>query len=121
MTSCKPVDTPLFASSKLGLIPGTLYSDPTRYRQIFRALHYLTFTRPDICYAVNKVCQFMHAPTEDHWSAVKRILRYLQATATYGLHITKDSPLSLHGFTDVDWAGSIDDRKSTDSTPISKT
>ena len=68
----------------------------------------------------------MHAPTEDHWSAVKRILRYLQATTTYGLHITRDSPLSLHGFTDTDWAGSIDDRKSTGgylvylgSTPIS--
>jgi len=126
MTSCKPVDTPLSASSKLTLIPGTLYSDPTRYRQIVGALQYLTFTRPDICYAVNKVCQFMHAPTEDHWSAVKRILRYLQATATYGLHITRDSPLSLHGFTDSDWAGSIDNRKSTGgylmylgSTPIS--
>ena len=48
MTSCKPVDTPLSASSKLGLIPGTLYSDPTRYRQIIGALQYLTFTRPDI-------------------------------------------------------------------------
>jgi len=66
MTSCKPVDTPLSASSKLGLIPGTLYSDPTRYRQIAGALQYLTFTRPNIYYAVNKVCQFMHAPTEDH-------------------------------------------------------
>ena len=68
----------------------------------------------------------MHAPIEDHWSAVKRILRYLQATTTYGLHITRDSPLSLHGFTNADWAGSIDDRKSTGgylvylgSTPIS--
>jgi hypothetical protein len=62
MASCKPVDTPLSASSKLGLVPGTLYSDPTRYRQIIGALQYLTFTRPDICYAINKVCQFMHAP-----------------------------------------------------------
>jgi hypothetical protein len=46
----------LSASSKLGHVPGTLYSDPTRYRQIVGALQYLTFTRPDICYAVNKVC-----------------------------------------------------------------
>jgi histone deacetylase 1/2 len=68
----------------------------------------------------------MHAPTDDHWAAVKRIIRYLQATATYGLHITRDSLLTLHGFTDADWAGSIDDRKSTGgylvylgSTPIS--
>jgi hypothetical protein len=55
----------------------------------------------------------MHAPTEDHWVAIKRILHYLQATATYGLHITRDSLLSLHGFTDTDWVGSIDDRKFT--------
>jgi hypothetical protein len=60
----------------------------------------------------------MHAPTEDHWSAVKRILHYLQATATYGLHITQDSPLSIHGFIDADWAASIDDRKSTDGHPV---
>ena len=68
----------------------------------------------------------MHAPTDDHWAAVKRILRYLQATSPYGLHITRDSFLTLHGFTDADWVGSIDDRKSTGgylvylgSTPIS--
>jgi len=113
MASCKSVDTPLSASSKLELMPGTLYSDPTRYRQIVGTLQYLTFTRPDICYAVNKVCQFMHAPTEDHWSTVKRILCYLQATITYGLHITRDSLLSLHGFTDADWADSISNHKST--------
>ena len=113
MTSCKSVATPLSTSLKLSIASGTLYYDPTRYRQIIGALRYLNFTRPDICYAVNKVCQFMHAPTEDHWSAVKRILRYLQDTASYGLHITLDSSLSLHGFTDADWAGSIDDRKST--------
>jgi hypothetical protein len=113
MTSCKLVATPLSTSSKLSIASGTLYSDLTRYKQIIGALRYLTFTRPDICYAVNKVCQFMHAPTKDHWSAVKHILRYLQDTASYGLHITRDSSLSLHGFTDADWAGSIDDQKST--------
>jgi hypothetical protein len=55
----------------------------------------------------------MHAPTEDHWATVKHILRYLQASTSYGLHITRDSSLSLHGFTDADWADSIDNRKST--------
>ena len=49
----------------------------------------------------------------DHWSAVKCILRYLQATTSYGLHNIRDSSLSLHGFTDANWASSIDDRKST--------
>ena len=113
MSSCKAVDTPASSSSKLLLTSDAAYSDPTRYRQIVGALQYLTFTRPDICYAVNKVCQFMHSPTDGHWSLVKRIVRYLHGTAMYGLHITRGSSLSLHGFTDVVWAGSLDDRKST--------
>jgi histone deacetylase 1/2 len=55
----------------------------------------------------------MHAPTYSHWAAVKRILRYLKGTTSYGFHITWGSSFSLHGFTDADWAGSIDDHKST--------
>ena len=112
MTSCKPVDTPA-SVAKLDLQSTELFSDATRFRQVVGALQYLTFTRPDICYAVNKVCQFMHAPTEGHWAAVKRILRYLKGTSSFCLHLTRDTTLSLHGFTDADWAGSIEDRKST--------
>ena len=77
------------------------------------ALQYLPFTRPDICFAVNRVCQYMHAPTDYYWVAVKRILRYLKGTTSYGFHITRGTSFALHGFTDADWAGSIDDRKST--------
>ena len=55
----------------------------------------------------------MHAPTDSHWGAVKHILRYLQGTTTYGLHITRSSSFDLHGFIDANWAGSTDDRKST--------
>ena len=55
----------------------------------------------------------MHAPTESHQVVVKRILQYLKGMSSFGLHLTCGSSLSLHGFTDVDWAGSIDDRKST--------
>jgi hypothetical protein len=112
MTSCKPVDT-LVSPSKVILLPDHSFSDPTRFRQIMGALQYLMFTRPDICFAVNRVCQFMHAPTDSHWVVVKRILRYLKGTTSYGFHITRGSSFALHGFTDADWAGSIDDRKST--------
>jgi len=56
MSSCKPVDTPSSPSSALTTLTGAPYSDSTKYRQIVGALQYLTFTRPDICYAVNKVC-----------------------------------------------------------------
>jgi len=55
----------------------------------------------------------MHAPTDSLKVAVKRILRYLKGTTSYGFHITRGSFFALHGFTDADWAGSIDDRKST--------
>jgi len=112
MSSCKLVDTPA-SVSKLDLSSTVLFSDPTRFRQIVGALQYLTFTRPDICYAVNKVCQFMHAPTESHWATVQRILRYLKGTTSYGIHLTRGFSLSLHGFTNADWAGSVDDQKST--------
>ena len=112
MSSYKPVDT-LASISKIDLQSNVLFSNPTPFRQIIGTLQYLTFTRLDICYAVNKVCQFMHALIESHWAAIKRILCYLKGTSSYDLHLTRGSSLSLHGSTDADWTRSVDDRKST--------
>ena len=112
MTSYKPVDTPI-STSKVTIMSDPLFSNPTQFHQIMGALQHLTFTRPDICFAVNRVCQFMHTPTDSYQGVVKRIPRYLQGTATYGLHITRISSFDLHGFTNADWAGSTDDHKST--------
>ena len=111
MLSCKPVDT-LISTSKATILPDPLFFDATRFRQIVGALQYLTFTHPDICFAVNKVCQFMHAPTDSYWAAVKCILRYLRGTTSHGLHITHSFSFALHGFTDADSAGSVEDKKS---------
>jgi len=83
-------------------MPDPLFSDATRFRQIMGALQYLTFTHPNICFAIYRVCQFMHAVTDSHWAAVKLILRYLRGTASHGLHITRSSSFALHGFTDAD-------------------
>lgn len=55
----------------------------------------------------------MQSPKVTHWTAVKRILRYLSGTLDYGLHITKSSHLSLTAFSDSDWASDPDDRRST--------
>ena len=55
----------------------------------------------------------MHAPQEEHWEAVLRIVRYLKGTAEYGLMFEKHGHLEIHGFTDADWAGNPNDRKST--------
>ncbi|KAJ9547126.1 hypothetical protein OSB04_019669 [Centaurea solstitialis] len=113
LSNAKPVSSPMTTTANLALGDSVMLADP-----------YVTLSRLDITFAVNKVCQFMHSPTENHWSAVKRILRYLQGTADYGLRIMHDSETILHaytdsaynsltGFFDADWAGFPDDRRST--------
>ena len=85
--------------------------DSTLYRQMIRSFMYLVNTRPDICYAVNALSQFMCEPKEIHLVAIKHIMRYLQGTLNLGLKYEKVA-LDLHGFTDSDWGGSVKDRKS---------
>ncbi|KAK1682963.1 hypothetical protein QYE76_043811 [Lolium multiflorum] len=99
--------------SKLGTT-GTPVADPSTYRSLVGALQYLSFTRPDVAYAVQQVCLYMHGPREPHLNAVKRILRYLRGTVDYGLQLHRSSPTSLTAYTDVDWAGCPDTRKSID-------
>ncbi|GKV11763.1 hypothetical protein SLEP1_g22986 [Rubroshorea leprosula] len=115
MHDCKPASTPLSSKMKLMVDDGALYHDPSLYHSLVGALHYLTFTRPDIAFAVGQVCQFMHKPTTSHFQAVKRILRYLKGTMDYGLQLYHHSLLSLHMFTDADWAGCVDTRQSVSS------
>ena len=91
-------------------------SDPTQFRSIVGVLKYATLTRPELSILVNKVCQFLSNPLEEHWKAAKRILRYLSGTLHYGLLLQptpRHQPLSLLGFCGADWAAGPDDRKST--------
>lgn len=115
MAECKPVTTPMASSEKLSLYEGTPLGprDATNYRSVVGALQYLTLTRPDIAFAVNKVCQFLHSPTTVHWEAVKRILRYIKYCTRLGLRIHKSQSTLVSAFSDADWAGNIDDRRST--------
>jgi histone deacetylase 1/2 len=112
-SECKPIAAPLSTSEKLSLHEGSLLgsNDATHYRSIVGASQYLTLTRPDIAYLVNKVCQFLHAPTTVHWTVVKRILRYLKQCTKLGLKIHKSSSTLVSAFLDADWVGSIDDRR----------
>ena len=115
MENCKSTSTPLCATNKLAKDSGTPLSgdDAFRYRNMVGGLQYLTLTRPDIAFAVNKVCQYLAQPTDVHWEAVKRILRYVKGTMNTGLRIRRSPSNSISMFTDADWAGCVDDRRST--------
>ncbi|XP_022019884.2 uncharacterized mitochondrial protein AtMg00810-like [Helianthus annuus] len=113
MDSCKPIATPVDTQSKLSAHSGTLHDDPTTYRSLAGALQYLTFTRPDISYAVQQICMHMNSPTTAHWNALKRILRYIHGTIDLGLHLDATDTSSLRAYTDADWAGCPDTRRST--------
>uniref|UniRef100_A0A2N9EVL6 Integrase catalytic domain-containing protein n=1 Tax=Fagus sylvatica TaxID=28930 RepID=A0A2N9EVL6_FAGSY len=112
MVGAKPSSTPTASGSKLSQHAGTPLPDGTEYRQIIGALQYCTLTRPDIAFSVNQLCQFMHSPTSAHWTAAKRVLRYLKGTIEHGLSFSHSS-LQLTAFCDSDWAGNPDDRRST--------
>ena len=111
MSTCNPMPTPLPTS------PDTLedeaFPEPTYFRSIAGKLQYLTISRPDIQFAVNFVCQRMHAPTVGDFGLLKRILRYVKGTARMGMHIRKDSDLVLTAYCDSDWSGCRETRRST--------
>eukprot|EP00253_Pinus_taeda_P004706 PITA_04706 len=92
MQECKAVITPTVMGLKLSREDSSKDFDPSLYKSIVGSLMYLTATRPDIMYAVSLISRFMERPKEAHWQAAKRILRYVK---------------------DSDWAGSVDDQKST--------
>ncbi|GJV25719.1 ribonuclease H-like domain-containing protein [Tanacetum coccineum] len=112
MVTCNPCRTPIDTESKLGCDCASV-SDLTLYRSLAGSLQYLTFTRSDISYAVQQVCLYMHDPREPHFSALKRILRYVQGTLDYGLQLFSSSTTDLVAYSDADWAGCPTTRRST--------
>ncbi|XP_019105451.2 uncharacterized mitochondrial protein AtMg00810-like [Beta vulgaris subsp. vulgaris] len=113
MASCKPSPTPVDTKPKMSAHASTPYEDPSHYRSLAGALQYLTFARPDISYSVQQVCLFMYDPREEHMHALKRIVRYIQGTLDHGLHLYPSSTSSLISYTDADWGGCPDTRRST--------
>ncbi|XP_043714701.1 uncharacterized mitochondrial protein AtMg00810-like [Telopea speciosissima] len=112
MDGAKPYTSPVTSEPKLSAYEGDPFEDVTLYRQTVGALQYLSLTRPDITYSVNQVCQHMHTPRIPHWVAVKRILRYLKGTINHGLFLPANSSSSLVAYSDVDWAGNVNDKRS---------
>ena len=108
----RSVDTPLEVNVKCRRDEGEFLPDPSLYRRLVGSLNYLTITRPDISFAVQQVSQFMQAPRHLHLAAVRRIVRYLQGTPTRGLFFPVDSPIHLVAYSDADWVGCSDTRRS---------
>nr|GEY86925.1 ribonuclease H-like domain-containing protein [Tanacetum cinerariifolium] len=112
MVNCNSSRTPVDSESKLGA-DGDPISDLTLYRSLAGSLQYPIFTRPDISYVVQQVCLYMHDLREPHFSALKRVLRYVHGTLEYGLQLFSSSTTDLVAYSNVDWAGCPTTRRST--------
>jgi len=122
MSDCRPLHAPLAMGERLSVCMCPQTEEERRhmrtvpYRSAVGSVMYaMVATRPDLAAAVGVVSRFMADPGERHWAAVKRILRYLRATATWCLHLggTDTGDVHLEGYCDADWAGDPDERRST--------
>ncbi|GKD14289.1 uncharacterized mitochondrial protein-like protein [Tanacetum coccineum] len=103
LLDAKPATTSLSTSAYFSS-QGTLFHDPILYRSLVGALQYLTISRPDLSYAVNQVSQFLHAPMQDHFQAVKRIMRYVKGTLSYGFCFSHATAPTILGGNLVSWS-----------------
>ena len=106
-------ETPIVNNHRLQTILGEDSTDKEKYQKLVGKLIYLSHTRPDISYAVGVVRRFMHLPQTSHMEAAMRILRYLKGTSDKGVFYKKNGHQDLIAYTDADWAGDRDSRKST--------
>ena len=105
MTECNPLSTPMEQNLKLTSIEGKEFEDATKYRQLVGSLNYLTNTRLDISFDVGILSRFMQKPCEGHWSAAKRVLRYLKGTEDFGIKYTQVNDFNLIRYSDSDFDG----------------
>ncbi|CAL2256156.1 unnamed protein product [Prunus armeniaca] len=113
MSSAKPTTNPMATHNKIDADPSGKCVEQTLYRSMIGSLLYLTASRPDISFSVGVCAHFQAHQKESHLNAVKRIIRYVSGTPTLGLYYSFDSNFEITGYTDADWAGNVDDRKST--------
>ncbi|XP_042973050.1 uncharacterized mitochondrial protein AtMg00810-like [Carya illinoinensis] len=111
LVDSKPVSTPVVVAHHLS-IDGPDFDDPSLFRPLVGALQYLTITRLDLAHAVFAVSQYMQKPSLCHFQVVKRILRYIKGTLRNGLSFTPSSSYNILAYSDVDWTGCPDTRRS---------
>jgi hypothetical protein len=124
MQECKPVKVPIPVGVKLSVAqcPKTHEEEEDMshvpYASAVGSLMYaMVYTRPDIAHAVGVLSRYMSKPGKEHWTAIKKVFRYLRGTTSYGLcyegRLGLDKVVNIHGFVDADWVGDLDRRRST--------
>ncbi|CAJ2650469.1 unnamed protein product [Trifolium pratense] len=113
MENCNKVCSPIVPGNRLMKDENGKTVDATVYRQLTGSLMYLLATRPDLAFSVCLIAIYMERPTKLNLAAAKRVLRYIQDTLNFGILYTRSNDCELKGWTDSDYAGDIDDRKST--------
>jgi Reverse transcriptase (RNA-dependent DNA polymerase) len=112
MLGCRPVNTPIDPNHKLSGGIGDQV-EKGQYQRLVGKLIYLAHTRPDISYVVSVVSRYMHDPRVSHQEVVYQILRYLKGCPGKSVLFSKKGHRRIEVYTDADWAGCLDDRKST--------
>ncbi|KAH9669729.1 hypothetical protein KPL70_021911 [Citrus sinensis] len=113
MNDCNPISTPVECGVKLSKHDEGEDIDPTFFKSLVGSLCYLTCTRPDILHAVGLVSRYMENPKTIHFKAAKRIIRYIKGIINFDLLYSFSNDYKLVGYSDSDWGGDVDDRKST--------
>ncbi|XP_062075203.1 uncharacterized mitochondrial protein AtMg00810-like [Humulus lupulus] len=113
LETAKPAKIPMGTTIKLSNDENVTQVDPTLYRSKIGNLLYLTASRPDISYSVGVSARFQGNPMESNMTAVKRIILYVKNTLEFGIWYSKETDSNLVCYSDTDWAGNTDDRKST--------
>jgi hypothetical protein len=115
LLGAKPASTPLDTSIKLHNNLGKPYEDISSYRRLIGKLLYQNTTCPDITFATQQLSQFLHSPTVTHYHAACIVIRYLKNNPGQGIFFDRQSELQVLGYSDVDWAGCLDTRRSVSS------
>jgi hypothetical protein len=113
MESCKSTSTPMNLKEKFNKNDGTNKVNEGLYRSLIMCLMYLTATGSNIAFAMSLLSRFIHCASELHLQAAKRIVRYIKGTISYGIKFSHLQNFMLHGYSDIDLAGSVDNMKST--------
>lgn len=112
LLGCKPVSIPVEQYHQLHTEDTPLLSDPKKYRRLVGRLVYLSITRPELCYTIHLLSQFMQQPREAHWTAALRVVRYLKGCPGQGILFRADSNLELSIYVDADWSSCPESRRS---------